>query len=267
MNSTRKPYPSDVTDAEWDFLRPYVTLRKEEAPQRTADLREVFNALRYVGKTGCQWRMLPNAFPDGTIVYQQARRWFHAQVFEDIAHDLRMILRLVDEREAPPTATIRDGRTIQSTPESGSRAGYDGHKKKNGSEVHVAVDTLGHLLALKVTAANEPERAQVAELTAKLQEVTGGPVEVAFVDQGYTGETAAEAACENGVRWEVGKQSEAKKGFVLLPRRWVVERTFGWLGRFRRLARDYERLAETLANLHWLAALTLMLRHVCWQSQ
>src|SRR5262249_49744116 len=115
-------------------------------------------------------------------------------VFEDITRDLRMILRLVDERAAQPTATILDDRTLQSTPESGGRAGYDGAKKKKGSKVHVAVDTLGHLLALKVTAADEQERAQVAELTAKVQEVTGGTVEVAFVDQGYTGEAAAEQA-------------------------------------------------------------------------
>jgi transposase len=166
---------------------------------------------------------------------------------------------MVGEREAQPTAAVLDGRTIQSTPESGGRAGYDGHKKKNGSKVHIAVDTLGHLLALKVTAANEQERAQVAELAARIQEVTGGTVEVAFVDQGYTGDAAADDAHGHGIRLEVVKQAEAKKGFVLLPRRWVVERSFAWLGRFRRLARDYERLAETLAGWHWLAFLTVLL--------
>src|SRR5204863_8521215 len=121
----------------------------------------------------------------------QARRWVAAGVFEEVAHDPRMILRLADGREAQPTAAILDSRTAQSTPESGGRAGYDGAKRKKGSKVHIAVDTLGHLLALTVTAANEQDRAQVAELTAKVQEVTGESVEVAFVDQGYTGETAA----------------------------------------------------------------------------
>ena len=256
---TRKLYPSDVSDAEWEFLVPYLTLMREDAPQRDYSLRDVFDALRYVVKTGCQWDFLPHVFPPSSAVYQQARRWIAAGVFVEIAHDLRMILRMVDEREAQPTAAILDGRTLQSTPESGGRAGYDGAKKKKGSKVHLAVDTLGNLLALTVTAANEQERAQVAELTAKIQEVTGNTVEIAYVDQGYTGEVAADDAKVNGINLAVVKHTEAKKGFVLLPRRWVVERTFGWLGRFRRLARDYERLTETLAGWHWLAFLTLLL--------
>jgi len=267
MNQTRKSYPSDVSDAEWEFLLPYLTLMREDAPQRDHDMREVFNAIRYVVKTGCQWRMLPHDLPEWTVAYQQARRWIQAGVFEEVAHDLRMILRLVDEREAQPSATILDGRTLQSTPESGARAGYDGAKKKKGSKVHVAVDTLGNLLALKVTAANEQEREQVADLAAQLQEVTGGTVEVGFVDQGYTGESAAGQASAHGIRLEVVKHTQAKRGFVLLPRRWVVERTFGWLGRFRRLTRDYERLAQLLEGWHWLAFLTLIVRQVGFQSQ
>lgn len=266
MQTTRKPYPSDVSDAEWASLAPYLTLMTEDAPQRVHPLRRLFDAVRYVVRTGCQWDYLPHDFPPASAVYQQARRWVAAGVFEDIAHDLRVILRLVDGREGQPTAAVLDGRTVQSTPESGGRAGYDGHKRKNGSKVHVAVDTLGHLLALEVTAANEQERAQVADLTARLQEVTGGTVEVAFVDQGYTGEAAADQAEGNGIRLEVVKHTEAKKGFVLLPRRWVVERSFAWLGRFRRLARDYERLPETLAGWHWLAFLTLLLPRLGLQS-
>src|SRR5437764_1176895 len=149
MNSTRKSYPTDVSDAEWEFLLPYLTLLRHDAPQRAYDLREVFNALRYVIKTGCQWRMLPHDFPDWTVVYQ-----------------------------------------------------------------------------------------------------------------GYTGTSAAQQAEAHGIRLEVVKHTEAKRGFVLLPRRWVVERTFGWLGRFRRLARDYERLAEVLAGWHWLAFLMLAVKNV-----
>lgn len=267
MNATRKSYPSDVSDDEWEFLLPYLTLMRDDAPQRSHDLREVYDALRYVVKTGCQWRMLPHDFPDWTVVYQQARRWIDAGAFEQAAHDLRIILRLVHEREGQPSATIFDGRTLQSTPESGARAGYDGAKKKNGSKVHVAVDTLGNLLALKVTAANEQERAQVEELASRVQEITGGTVEVAFVDQGYTGENAAEQAKSQGIRLEVVKHAEAKKGFVLLPRRWVVERTFGWLGRFRRLARDYERLSVVLSGWHWCAFISLMLKHITVPSQ
>jgi transposase len=262
MSTTRKSYPSDVSDAEWEFLLPYLTLMREDAPQRQHALRDLFNAVRYVVKTGCQWRFLPHDLPPWIAVYQQARRWLQAGVFEDIAHDLRMIARLVAEREAQPSATILDARTLQSTPESGGRAGYDGAKKKNGSKVHIAVDTLGHLLAVAVTPANEQERAQVAELAARVQAVTGGTVEVAFVDQGYTGPTSAADAAREGIKLEVVKHTEAKKGFVLLPRRWVVERSFGWLGRFRRLARDYERLTESLAGWHWLAFVVLLLAKV-----
>ncbi len=259
MSKARKSYPSDVSDPEWEFLLPYLTRMREDAPQREYALRDVFDAVRYVVKTGCPWDFLPHDFPPASAVYPQARRWVAAGVFEDSAHDLRMIRRVVAAREAQPTAAILDGRTLPSTPESGGRAGFDGAKKKNGSKVHIAVDTLGHLLALKVTAANEQERAPVADRTARVQQVTGATVEVAFVDQGYTGEAAATDAQRNGIRLEVVKHTEAKKGFVLLPRRWVVERTFGWLDRFRRRARDYERLTETLAGWHWLAFLTILL--------
>jgi transposase len=176
METTRKSYPSDVADADWAFLVSYVTLMREDAPQREYPLRELYNGLCYVVKTGCQWRFLPHDFPPWTAVYQQARRWNDAGVFEAASHDLRVILRLVLEREPQPSAAILDGRTLQSTPESGKRAGYDGGKKKKGSKVHAAVDTLGNLLALKVTAANEQERAQVADLAAKIQEVAGGHV-------------------------------------------------------------------------------------------
>jgi transposase len=238
---------------------------REDAPQREYPLRELFNALRYVVRTGCQWRYLPHDFPPWAAVYQQARRWLQAGVFEQITHDLRVITRFLSDRNIEPSAAILDGRTLQSTPESGARAGYDGAKKK-GSKVHVAADTLGNLLALKVTAANEQERAQVAELAQKIQEVSGGTVEVAFVDQGYTGDEAANQAAAEGIKLEVVKHTQAKRGFVLLPRRWVVERSFGWLGRFRRLARDYERLAETLAGWHWLAFVALLLVKVGLKS-
>jgi transposase len=266
MNTTRKSYPSDVSDADWEFLAPYLTLMREDAPQREYTMRELYNGLCYVVKTGCQWRFLPHDFPPWTAVYQQARRWIDAKVFESASHDLRVILRLVLEREPQPSATIMDGRTLQSTPESGERAGYDGAKRKKGSKVHVAVDTLGNLLALKVTAGDEQERAQVGELAEKIQEATGSTVEIAFVDQGYTGEDPAKQAKDHGIKLVVVKHTEAKKGFILLPRRWVVERTFGWLGRFRRLARDYERLTETLAGWHWLASVVLLLGKVLFNS-
>ncbi|MEI9896349.1 MAG: IS5 family transposase [Chthoniobacter sp.] len=252
-------YPSDVSDAEWEFCAPYLTLMDLEAPQRGHCLRALFNALRYVAKTGVQWRYLPTDFPPYDTVYQQARRWMRAGVLETMAADLRKLLRLLQDRAGAPSAVILDGRTLQSVPESGGRAGYDGYKRKKGSKAHVAVDTLGHLLAVVITPANEPERAQVGELCRQVQEATDQNVKVAFVDQGYTGEDAAQQAQAHDIDLLVVKLAEAKKGFVLLPRRWVVERTFGWLGRFRRLARDYERLSQSLVGFHWVAAISLML--------
>jgi transposase len=180
-------------------------------------------------------------------------------VFQALVHDLRELLRIAQARPPQPSAAIFDSRTLQARPESGARAGYDGHKRKKGSKVHLAVDTLGQLLGLYVTPANEQDRAQVTKLAEQVQVVPGETVEVAFVDQGYTGEQPAQAAA-HGIQLQVVKLPEAKWGFVLLPRRWVVERSFAGTTRFRRLARDYERLPETLAGLHCLAFAILMLR-------
>lgn len=257
---SRKPYPTDVSDEEWAFVAPYLTLMTEDAPQRDHSLREVFNGLRYVVRAGEAWRLMLHDLPPWHMVYQQTQRWLKAGVFETMVQDLREILRILAGRNEQPSAVILDSRTLQSTVESGHRAGYDGGKRKKGSKVHMAVDTLGHLLALHVTPANEQDRAQVAELVQQVQQMTGAAVEVAFVDQGYTGAQAAAAAEAEGIRLEVVKLPEAKKGFVLLPRRWVVERSFGWMLRFRRLARDYERLAETLIGFHLIAFVMLMVK-------
>src|SRR6202012_5367614 len=143
-----------------------------------------------------------------------------------------------------------------------ARAGYDGAKRRKGSKVHVAVDTLGHLLALHVTAANEQDRAQVETLAEQVQRITGDHVELAYVDQGYTGEAAAQAAAQHGIQLEVVKHTKAKRGFILLPRRWVVERSFAWAARFRRLARDYERLSDSLAGYHYFAFAWIMLGQI-----
>lgn len=257
---TRKPYPTDVSDEEWAFVAPYLTLMIEDAPQRDHSLREVFNGLRWMVRAGSSWRLIPHDLPPWHAVDQQTQRWLKAGVFEEMVHDLRELLRLLSGRNAQPSAMILDSRTLQSTVESGHQAGYDGGKRKKGSKVHFAVDTLGYLLTLVVTPANEQDRAQVEALAQQVQEVTGESVEVAFVDQGYTGEQPAEDAQAQGIRLEVVKLPEARKGFVLLPRRWVVERSFGWMSRFRRLARDYERLPETLAGLHLIAFAALMVK-------
>src|SRR6202790_1798064 len=142
MPSTRKPYPSDVSDDEWSLAVAYLTLMREDADQREHPLRELFNGLRYVIRYGIAWRAMPNDLPPWHAVYQQTQRWLAAGCFEALAQDLRAVLRLAAGREAEPTAAIIDSRTLRSTPESGPRAGYDGAKRKKGSKLHMAVDTL-----------------------------------------------------------------------------------------------------------------------------
>ncbi len=177
----RKLYPSDVSDGEWSFAAPYLTLMSKDAPQRRYELREMF--------AGC---------------------------FEAMASDLRSVIRVAQGRRGQPSAVILDGRSLQSTCESGPRAGYDGYKRKRGSKVHMAVDTLGQLLAVHGTPANEQERPQMGELAQQVQQARGDTVRIAFTDQGYTGEEPAEAAGDEDFELQVVKLPEAKMGFVLL---------------------------------------------------
>ena len=221
----RNGYPTDVSDDEWALVAPYLSLLSEDALQRRYPLREVFNALRWIVRAGAPWRLLPTNFPPWQAVYQQTRRWLEAGCFEAWVHDLRLLLRLEAGRAGQPSAAIFDARVLQSSPESGARAGYSGHKRRKGSKVHAAVDTLGQLLALTVTPANEDERTQVDALAQQVQEVTGEHIELAWVDQGYTGDEAAQIAAAPGIELRVVELPEAKRGFVLLPRRWVVEGT------------------------------------------
>ena len=253
-------YPSDVTDEEWAFVLPYLLLSKEDSGSRRHPLRAVFDAYRYLLRSGCGWRLLPGDFPPWKAVYDQAARWHAAGVFEALIADLRGMIRLGEGRSWAPTAAVLDSRTLKSTPSS-EGAAYDGAKRVKGRKLHLAVDTLGHLLAAVVSPADAQDRAVVAQLCAEMQAEVAGTVTAAFVDQGYTGAQPATDAAEQGVELLVVKHAGPKRGFVLLPRRWVVERTFAWMANFRRLNRDYERLAETLRALHVSAhAVTLLAR-------
>ncbi len=238
----------------------------EDAPQREYPLRQLFinsffNGLRWMARAGAPWRLIPNDLPPWHTVYEQTQRWIKAGCFaaivhdlREILHDLRELLRVTGGRNPKPTAAVlahcRRSRWMHSALDPGKRR-QSRLRRLQEDKVHVAVDTLGHLLAVHVTPANEQERAQVAELAAQVQKVTEQSVTLAYVDQGYTGEAPAEDAKKQGIALEVVKLPEARKGFVLLPRRWVVERSFAWAARFRRLAKDYERLPETLAGLHF----------------
>jgi transposase len=250
---TRQPYPSDISDEEWAFVEPYFTLIRPDAGQRVYEMREILNAIRWITRTGAQWRYLPHDLPPWPLVYQQMRRWMAAGCFDDLLKALRYLDREAVGRDPEPTAAVVDSRTVRSTPESGARAGYDGHKRTNGSKIHLATDPRGNPLALTASPADEQDREHLGELLEKAQAATENHLEVAFADQGYTGEAAATAVQEAGVELQVIKLPGTKDGFVLLPRRWVVERTQAWAARFRRLARDYERLAKVLAGLHTAA--------------
>ena len=264
MSLDRAAYPSDVSDAEWALVAPYLALLREDSGQRDHALRAVFDGLRYIVRTGGPWRYMPHDLPPWAAVYQQMQRWLAMDCFLDVAGDLRGVLRMAADREPEPSAVVLDSRTLRSLPEGGERAGYDGAKRKKGSrkkgsKVHLAVDTLGLPVALHVTPAEADDRGEVGRLTGAVEAETGGSVEKAFVDQGYTGERAAEAAEAHGIELEVVRLPEAKRGFVLLPRRWVVERSFAWATRCRRLVKDYERYASTVAGLHLIAFVCLML--------
>ncbi len=255
----RKPYPSDVGDEAWHVVLPSLTPMRADAPHRHHDLREGFNARRWVVRTGAQWAYLPHEFPVWTAVYQQARRGIAAGVFAAMVHDLRALLRVAAGREPAPTAALLASRTRQSTPMSGERAADDGAKRKRGGTIHLAVGTLGHLLALRVTPADAQDRAQVAALLADVQEATDNRVAVAYVDQGYTGPEPAAAAAQRGVELVVVKLPEAQRGVVLRPKRWVVERSCAWCARFRRLARDDERAPTSPVGRHRCACAALLL--------
>src|SRR5258708_5678439 len=173
MIPPRTPYPSDVSNEEWAFVVPYLILLPEDSGQRTSSLRDVFNGLRWIVRAGAPWRMMPNDLPPWYVVSQQTQRWLAADGFAVLVDDLRLVLREAQGRNRQPSAAIFESRTLQSTPESGGHAGYDGAKRRKGSQVHAAVETLGNLLTLLVTPANEQDRAQVGKLAQAVQDVTG----------------------------------------------------------------------------------------------
>jgi transposase len=180
-------------------------------------------------------------------------------VFEEINRDMRDLLRHLQGKDYPPTAMIIDSRTMQSTPESGGRAGYDAGKKKKGSKTHVAVDIYGNLIALLVTPANQSDRDMAYDLAVQVQQATGESVQICFADGAYSGQVTADSLAACGIELVVIKRTDGQVGFKVLPKRWIVERTLGWLSRFKRFARDYERLPEALAHLQLVAFVMLLM--------
>lgn len=255
-----KRYATDLTDAEFALVAPHLPAPSRLGRPRTTDLRAVLDAIFYLLRTGCQWRLLPKCFPPRGTVFGYFRRWWQDGTLLGMYHALLVLARQAAGREPQPTAGIVDSQSVK-TSESGGPRGYDAGKKINGRKRHVLVDTLGFLLRGIVHAANVQDRDGLALLLTCIRRRFPF-LGLLFADGGYQGEVAASAAHQERVALAIVKRSDHAAGFVLLPKRWIVERSFAWFGRNRRLARDVETLtASSTAMLH-LAATRLLTRRI-----
>lgn len=258
--STRKPYPSDLTDEQWDLIEPFVRA-SEWGPQEVLhSRREVVNGILYVAHTGAQWRYLPHDLPDWQSVYHYFRLWKKNGTLKRLHDTLRGKVRKKAGRKEQPTASVLDSQSVKTTEEAETK-GYDGGKQVKGRKRHLLVDTLGlMLLAWMTTADVHDGSAAHAILPMAAKEYP--TLRKTWADMAYQGPRVDAVAKESGIELEVVKRSDQAKGFVVQPKRWIVERTFGWLNRERRLSKDYERLEESSEAFIQLGMIRLMLRRL-----
>ena len=266
LNIHRQEYPSDLKTQEWKRLKkllPAPSKKGERGRPQEWPIREIINALLYLMRTGCQWRMLPHDLPPWQTVYYHHRKWRKSGLWAKINRKMREQIRQREGREATPSAAIVDAQSVKTTLVKGKR-GFDAGKRVNGRKRHIIVDTLGLLLLVLVTTGDVQDKPGAKLLLTQLKQQLSLPrLQLIWADGGYGGQPIINWVKEtfNWI-WQVVKRNENVKGFEVLPRRWVVERTFGWLNNYRRLSKDYEELTDTSEAFIYLAMSHIMLRRL-----